>query len=115
MKRRPSAATTREPAAFLKKIGSPPTLRNARTGELTPPGMYLQASSYRLDTTRLLRLSGAGDLARNHGDSAALVPPRHRGLAPPVAQAVAVTQAATVTRCHRTQRHPRGPGHRRGS
>jgi hypothetical protein len=30
--------------AFLKKIGSPPTLRKARTGELTPPGMYLQAS-----------------------------------------------------------------------
>ena len=32
------------PAAFLKKIGSPPTPRKARTGELTPPGMYLQAS-----------------------------------------------------------------------
>ena len=34
----------RRPRAFLKKIGSPPTPRNARTGELTPPGMYLQAS-----------------------------------------------------------------------
>jgi hypothetical protein len=32
------------PAAFLKKIGSPPTPRNARTGEFTPPGMYRQAS-----------------------------------------------------------------------
>src|ERR1700734_402746 len=29
-------------------MGSPPTLRNARTGELTPPGIYLHASSYRL-------------------------------------------------------------------
>jgi hypothetical protein len=40
MKLRPSAAVTREPDALLKKIGSPPTLRKARTGELTPPGMY---------------------------------------------------------------------------
>src|SRR5580658_9328836 len=48
MKRRPSAATVWAPAARLKKMGSPPTLRNARTGELTPPGIYLQASSYRL-------------------------------------------------------------------
>src|ERR1700737_4188524 len=35
-------------------MGSPPTLRNARTGELTPPGMYLQASWYKL--TSILRL-----------------------------------------------------------
>ena len=27
------------PDAFLKKIGVPPTDLNARTGELTPPGM----------------------------------------------------------------------------
>src|SRR5260370_20726546 len=43
-----------EPAAFLKKMGSPPTLRNARTGELTPPGMYLQASWYRLNIDLLV-------------------------------------------------------------
>jgi len=34
--------------ARAKKIGSPPTPRKARTGELTPPGMYLQASVNRL-------------------------------------------------------------------
>src|SRR5271169_6867032 len=50
---RPSAATVRAPAAFLKKMGSPPTPRNARTGELTPPGMYLQASWNRLIQTLL--------------------------------------------------------------
>src|SRR5450755_2902293 len=49
MKRRPSAAVAYAPEAFLKKIGSPPTPRKARTGELTPPGMYLQASLYRLN------------------------------------------------------------------
>ena len=38
----------REPLARAKKIGSPPTPRKARTGEFTPPGMYLQASVYRL-------------------------------------------------------------------
>src|SRR5580704_15929932 len=48
MNRRPSAAVIWAPAACLMKIGSPPTPRNARTGEFTPPGMYLQASSNRL-------------------------------------------------------------------
>ncbi len=48
MNSRPSAAQTREPLARAKKIGSPPTPRKARTGELTPPGMYLQASVNRL-------------------------------------------------------------------
>src|SRR6267378_3785851 len=45
---------TAEPAAFLRKMGSPPTLRNARTGELTPPGMYLQASWYKLNIDLLV-------------------------------------------------------------
>src|ERR1700690_1664554 len=49
MNARPSAAKVRAPEAFLKKIGSPPTLRNARTGEFTPPGIYRQASVYRLN------------------------------------------------------------------
>ncbi len=48
MNLRPSAANVQAPAARLKKIGSPPTPRNARTGEFTPPGMYLQASVYKL-------------------------------------------------------------------
>src|SRR6516225_11276318 len=34
-----------DPAARETKNGSPPTLRKARTGELTPPGMNLLASA----------------------------------------------------------------------
>ena len=48
MNSRPSADQTREPLARAKKMGSPPTPRKARTGEFTPPGMYLQASWNRL-------------------------------------------------------------------
>src|SRR5436189_4064299 len=40
----PSTSQTRAPWALLTKKGSPPTARNARTGELTPPGMYFNAS-----------------------------------------------------------------------
>ena|SRR6266496_1019441 len=35
----PSTSQTRAPSERATKNGSPPTLRNARTGELTPPGM----------------------------------------------------------------------------
>ena len=43
------------PFPFSKKIGDPLTDRNARTGELTPPGRYFLASSYRLfDAERLI-------------------------------------------------------------
>src|SRR6266550_3263140 len=35
----PSTSQIRAPSARATKNGSPPTLRNARTGELTPPGM----------------------------------------------------------------------------
>jgi len=35
----------REPQAPLTKKGRDPTDLNARTGLLTPPGMYLKASS----------------------------------------------------------------------
>jgi hypothetical protein len=48
MNSRPSADQTCDPFARAKKIGSPPTPRNARTGEFTPPGMTLQASVKRL-------------------------------------------------------------------
>src|SRR5471030_3326134 len=36
---RPSSSTTRAPRPSRRKTGVPPTARNARTGELTPPGM----------------------------------------------------------------------------
>src|SRR5690242_12979946 len=41
----PSTSQTRAPLARLTKNGCPPTARNARTGEFTPPGMYFSASS----------------------------------------------------------------------
>jgi hypothetical protein len=41
----PSASCTFAPAPFWKKQGVPPTERKARTGELTPPGMWRWARS----------------------------------------------------------------------
>src|SRR5207302_10826193 len=41
----PSTSHTREPFVLLTKNGSPPTLRKARTGEFTPPGIYSSASA----------------------------------------------------------------------
>ena len=41
----PSTVTSRHPRADLVKNGSPPTPRNARTGEFTPPGMRFLADS----------------------------------------------------------------------
>src|SRR6185437_2268602 len=41
----PSTSHTRAPFARFTKNGCPPTARNARTGEFTPPGMYFSASS----------------------------------------------------------------------
>src|SRR5439155_23606477 len=49
----PSTSQTRAPLAFSTKNGCPPTARNARTGELTPPGMNFNASA-----------NNASDLAR---------------------------------------------------
>src|SRR6266571_865797 len=40
-----STSHTRAPCALLTKNGCPPTARNARTGELTPPGMHFNASA----------------------------------------------------------------------
>jgi hypothetical protein len=34
--------------ALLKKMGSPPTLANALTGEFTPPAITRRASEYKL-------------------------------------------------------------------
>src|SRR5215831_1044643 len=39
----PSTSQSRAPWARAKKMGSPPTARKARTGELTPPGMLRRA------------------------------------------------------------------------
>src|SRR5512137_833909 len=39
MYRLPSTSTSQAPLPSEKKIGVPPTARNARTGEFTPPGM----------------------------------------------------------------------------
>lgn len=44
MKTLPSASVTVAPLAFEMNRGVPPTERNARTGELTPPGMTFCAS-----------------------------------------------------------------------
>src|SRR2546422_4478687 len=41
----PSTSQTYAPLALLTKNGCPPTARNARTGEFTPPGIYFSASS----------------------------------------------------------------------
>src|SRR4029077_14674065 len=45
----PSTSQSREPLAFATKNGSPPTLRKARTGEFTPPGMNRLASAKRVE------------------------------------------------------------------
>src|SRR5262252_1789937 len=42
---RPSASQIRLPKPRSMKGGVPPTARNARTGELTPPGMTLRERS----------------------------------------------------------------------
>src|SRR5258708_39987836 len=39
----PSTSNSREPQPLAIKGGVPPTLRNARTGELTPPGISFWA------------------------------------------------------------------------
>src|ERR1700738_629556 len=89
MKRRPSAAHTWGPDAFLKNTGSPPTPRKARTGELTPPGMYLQASSNRLKDYSH-RVSRAGATVNSDGGlGQAQTPSKAPG-------AIAGTRAAAV-------------------
>src|SRR3954462_15674179 len=43
----PSTSQIRRPSPRATEKGSPPTLRNARTGEFTPPGMRLVARANR--------------------------------------------------------------------
>src|SRR5208337_3707419 len=54
----PSTSQMRAPLARLTKNGWPPTARNARTGELTPPGIYFSASANNLsDWVRFMGLN----------------------------------------------------------
>src|SRR5215471_5256029 len=67
----PSASKRWQPSPRAMKMGLPPTLRNARTGEFTPPGMRSRArwkrasdlSVFIVVVTRrfALRFRGAGD------------------------------------------------------
>src|SRR5437870_10943051 len=50
----PSTSQIRTPSPRATKKGSPPTLRNARTGELTPPGMRFLASAKSLDEREVI-------------------------------------------------------------
>ncbi len=43
----PSTSMMRDPLPRAMNGGVPPTLRKARTGELTPPGMTLRAAANR--------------------------------------------------------------------
>jgi hypothetical protein len=45
----PSASVTKAPFPFVIKTGVPSTLLNALTGELTPPGKYLEDVLYYSD------------------------------------------------------------------
>src|SRR6266511_366945 len=61
----PSTSQTCAPLALWTKIGCPPTARNARTGELTPPGMYFSASAKRAsDLAREIMVEKVADTAR---------------------------------------------------
>src|SRR6266403_1518094 len=50
----PSTSQILEPAARSTKNGSPPTLRNARTGELMPLGIRFLASAKSLDEREVI-------------------------------------------------------------
>ena len=56
----PSASVMVQPDALVTKKGSPPTPRNARTGELTPPGIRRRARDHRM--LELVRLSCDEDI-----------------------------------------------------
>src|SRR3989442_12718969 len=67
---RPSTSARLEPWPCATKKGVPPTARNARTGELTPPGITRWARSKRLslvmgsvDVARARRLAVLGPAA----------------------------------------------------
>src|SRR5919197_5152920 len=73
---RPSASVRYGPLPDTMNRGVPPTARNARTGELTPPGVTTEArsnsdcetgASYGKDTAILTCVNGGWAVARGHG------------------------------------------------
>src|SRR5690606_784154 len=54
----PSTSHKRAPAPRSTKNGSPPTARNARTGELTPPGKSSSARANRSEDPGFIGLAG---------------------------------------------------------
>src|SRR5437016_13751077 len=50
----PSTSQILAPAARATKKGSPPTFRNARTGELTPPGIFFLAAANNWDEREVM-------------------------------------------------------------
>src|SRR5947207_659126 len=56
----PSRSLTRQPSPCFTKTGVPPTALNARTGELTPPGMYCWAFRKAASELASDRAAGSG-------------------------------------------------------
>src|ERR671918_1737696 len=52
----PSTSRIFAPCACSAKKGSAPTLRNARTGEFTPPGMYFCATAKSSDEQEVIKM-----------------------------------------------------------
>src|SRR5664280_1440996 len=73
----PSTSQTRDPLALLTKKGWPPTARNARTGEFTPPGMYFNASANNCSD---LACVIASKLVKNRLNPRALLTETQRGI-----------------------------------
>src|SRR5215470_11271204 len=67
----PSASQICEPWPRTTKGGSPPTARNARTGELTPPGISISARFCSLRDWSSLRAMREPPLLNDHYSSAA--------------------------------------------
>src|SRR6266852_3740898 len=57
---RPSSSIKRAPRPSRKNTGVPPTARNARTGEFTPPGMSLCERSKSARLRSYMLVSGCG-------------------------------------------------------
>src|SRR5260221_13310029 len=72
---RPSSSTRRAPRPSRKNTGVPPTARNARTGELTPPGIsrWDRSNSSLLRSYMGIRGCEAVEKARERGRCAAHV------------------------------------------
>src|SRR5512144_2219477 len=80
MKTLPSASVTVAPLAFEMNRGVPPTERNARTGELTPPGMTFCATRNSFfDVAVLMRGTGVSS-SRTVVGTGELYPPSGEGV-----------------------------------